>query len=114
MVAFEHARALGKQQAGYASMTRGVRAVVRAGESIVTFSARVDLRIPTQNQTSSHRQAEATRERVPTAVAAEGALERVRRRRADLNLRRRHLHATNTIRSEPATPALFGCTAVLT
>ena len=48
MVAFEHARALGKQGAGYASMTRGVRAAVRAGESIVTFSACVDLRIPTQ------------------------------------------------------------------
>ena len=35
-----------KQQPAYASMTRGVRAVVRAGEPIVTFSARVDLHTP--------------------------------------------------------------------
>ena len=41
-----HTRALGEQQPGYASMTRGVRAVVRAGEPIVTFSARVDLHTP--------------------------------------------------------------------
>ena len=85
-----------KQQPGYASMTRGVRAVVRAGEPIVTFSARVDLHTPPAqtDQRKRHGQVEATRGRVPAAVAAEGALERVRRRRADLNLRRRHLRKT--------------------